>query len=266
MPEYEPLNRSVFWPNEAKFDSALWVPKAGAAKRTSATKVVVPCGSTGNCNVGTAFKEADLAAVMREGDFGTLSSSVGTSPGIQIAARGSAIERTNRCRQDTMPESAFRVLSWAYQSDTNARTGERWDFSPSTADPVAFEHGHHRRRRRSRHHYRRGWHWQPDPVTDSDDDDTDGEFEQSGVPKDTMVLAFKIPDAPFSDSAFSLVHGAVDAVEAVHTTLGLFGVELAGLLGVSVEVLGTLAMAALPFLAIGASGCSGARNWREQKR
>ena len=45
-----------FWPNEAKFDSALWVPKAGTAKRTSATKVVVPCGSTGNCNVGTAFK------------------------------------------------------------------------------------------------------------------------------------------------------------------------------------------------------------------
>jgi len=215
VPEYEPLNRSVFWPNEAKFDSALWVPKASAAKRTSATKVVVPCGSTGNCNVGTAFKEADLAAVMREGDFGTLSTSVGTSPGIQIAARGSAIERTNRCRQDTMPESAFRVLSWAYQSDTNARTGERWDFSPSTADPVAFEHGHHRRRRRSRHHYRRGWHWQPDPVTDSDDDDTDGEFEQSGVPKDTMVLAFKIPDAPFSDSAFSLVHGAVDAVDFV---------------------------------------------------
>ena len=44
----------------------------------------------------------------------------------------------------------------------------------------------------------------------------------------------------------------VDAVEAVHTTLGIFGPELAGLLGVSVELLGTLAMAALPFLAIGA--------------
>ena len=38
----------------------------------------------------------------------------------------------------------------------------------------------------------------------------------------------------------------------MHTTLGIFGPELAGLLGVSVELLGTLAMAALPFLAIGA--------------
>lgn len=64
------------------------------------------------------------------------------------------------------------------------------------------------------------------------------EFEGPGAPaKSGMVLSFMIPDAPYSDALFERLHKAFDIIEAVHATLSIFGVEIAGLLGLSLEVL-----------------------------
>ena len=56
-----------------------------------------------------------------------------------------------------------------------------------------------------------------------------------------MVLSFMIPDAPYSDALFERLHKAFDIFEAVHTTLAIFGVEIAGLLGLGLEVLAPVA-------------------------
>jgi hypothetical protein len=46
-----------------------------------------------------------------------------------------------------------------------------------------------------------------------------------------MLLAFKIPDAPYFDRLFRVVHEAIDFAEALHATAEIFSVELTGLLG-----------------------------------
>jgi peptidoglycan hydrolase-like protein with peptidoglycan-binding domain len=68
-----------------------------------------------------------------------------------------------------------------------------------------------------------------------------------------MILAFKIPEAPYSDEAFKTVHKVFDVIEGVHAVVEIFEVELAGLLGGALAVvLAPLAGAVLPLLAIGA--------------
>jgi hypothetical protein len=59
-----------------------------------------------------------------------------------------------------------------------------------------------------------------------------------------MILSFKIPEAQYSDHAFERLFKAFEVIEAVHDSLLLFGVEVAGLLGFGLEVL-----AGIPLLA-----------------
>jgi hypothetical protein len=58
------------------------------------------------------------------------------------------------------------------------------------------------------------------------------------------TIAFKIPEAPYSDEAFKWIHGSIDLFEAIHTTISIFGpslLELLGAVGLGIEVLGPLA-------------------------
>ena len=66
------------------------------------------------------------------------------------------------------------------------------------------------------------------------------------------LIAFKIPEAPYSDETFRWIHKSIDIFEAVHTTMAIFGVELAGLLGLAFEALGPLAAMVGTFFALGA--------------
>jgi hypothetical protein len=76
------------------------------------------------------------------------------------------------------------------------------------------------------------------------------EHEGPAVPaKSGMVLSFIIPDAPYSDALFGRIHKAFEVVEGVHATLSIFEVEIAGLLGVSLEVLAPVAGFVLSVLA-----------------
>jgi hypothetical protein len=78
-------------------------------------------------------------------------------------------------------------------------------------------------------------------------------FEVPRAPaKQGMVLSFMIPDAPYSDALFERIHKGFDIIEGVHATTAIFGIEIAGLLGVSLEVLGPLAGFAASLMAIGA--------------
>jgi hypothetical protein len=67
-----------------------------------------------------------------------------------------------------------------------------------------------------------------------------------------MILAFRIPDSPYSDRVFSALHKAFDVVDGVHATLEIFGVELTGLLGAALPVLAPVAAIFANFLALGA--------------
>lgn len=73
-------------------------------------------------------------------------------------------------------------------------------------------------------------------------------------------LAFLIPDAPYSDATFKLVHKSLDVLEAVHTTIAIFGpglLELLGVVGLGIEVLGPLAAFAGSLFALGAGYAEG---------
>jgi hypothetical protein len=50
---------------------------------------------------------------------------------------------------------------------------------------------------------------------------------------DTALLAFRIPEAPYSDAAFKRISKSIELFEAVHTAMEIFKVELPGLLGLS---------------------------------
>ena len=78
------------------------------------------------------------------------------------------------------------------------------------------------------------------------------EFEGPGAPgKNDMVLSFMIPDAPYSDELFETLHKAFDIFESVHTSLAIFGVEIAGALGLGLEVLGPIAAFVGSLVALG---------------
>ncbi len=85
-------------------------------------------------------------------------------------------------------------------------------------------------------------------------------FEVPTAPaKSGMVLSFMIPDAPYSDALFERLHKVFDVVEGVHATLAIFGVEIAGLLGLGLEVLAPFAGFVANLMALG-SGYAAARN------
>src|SRR5262249_47304667 len=64
-----------------------------------------------------------------------------------------------------------------------------------------------------------------------------------------MVLSFRVPDAPYSDRLFSVLHKTFEAIDGVQATLEIFGVELTGLAGV---VVAPLAAMLANFMALGA--------------
>jgi hypothetical protein len=89
----------------------------------------------------------------------------------------------------------------------------------------------------------------------------DPQINQAGQ----MVLAFKIPDAPYSDDAFARLHGTFEVIEGVHATLEIFAVEVAGLLGLGLAVGAPLAGLLAEFMALG-SGYAEARAEVAKKR
>lgn len=76
-----------------------------------------------------------------------------------------------------------------------------------------------------------------------------------------------VPEAPYSDKWPERIHHTVDVLHIVHMVAEIYGPELTALLGVSVEVLspilGILAGASAPFLAIGAGYWQGRREESE---
>jgi hypothetical protein len=92
----------------------------------------------------------------------------------------------------------------------------------------------------------RRWTWLQEP---------DGWSDEVKAPKNSELLSFKIPDAPYSDALFTKIERTVDVGHAVLTTIEIFAEPLATLLGLSVPVgvpiVGALLGAAAPFLAIG---------------
>jgi hypothetical protein len=73
-----------------------------------------------------------------------------------------------------------------------------------------------------------------------------------------MLIAFRIPEAPYSDEAFKWLHKSIDVVDAVHVVAVVFEVPLAGLLGVAVEVVAPI-LAGLGSLALGGAAYAEAR-------
>jgi hypothetical protein len=64
------------------------------------------------------------------------------------------------------------------------------------------------------------------------------------TPANPAIIAFKIPEAPYSDETFKLVHKSIDIFEAIHATISIFGpklLELLGAVGLGMEVLAPLA-------------------------
>ena len=86
-----------------------------------------------------------------------------------------------------------------------------------------------------------------------------GEIDESEgeTTKDAMLIAFKIPEAPYSDELFERIHKSIDLFEAVHTTMEIFEVPLAGLLGLSVTALAPLITWVGGFFALGAAYAKG---------
>jgi hypothetical protein len=132
-------------------------------------------------------------------------------------------------------------------------------------------------RRRMRMNGEQDWNRDRNWSRDSDDDrDGDSEptgygdanrergempmahdMEESKSTEDAKLLAFKIPEAPYSDETFKWIHKSIDLFEAVHTTMDIFEVELAGLLGLGIEVIAPLAAAVGSFFALGAGYAEG---------
>jgi len=82
----------------------------------------------------------------------------------------------------------------------------------------------------------------------------DGELLEMEAPhstKDAMIIAFKIPEAPYSDETFKQIHRAIDLFDSVHSTMEIFEEPLADLLGVGVEALAPLAAFVGQFMALG---------------
>jgi hypothetical protein len=72
------------------------------------------------------------------------------------------------------------------------------------------------------------------------------------------LIAFRIPEAPYSDKTFRLIEKSIDILDAIDTAMEIFWPELAGLLGLAFEALVPLAAMVGTFFAIG-SGYAEAR-------
>jgi hypothetical protein len=57
-------------------------------------------------------------------------------------------------------------------------------------------------------------------------------------PNRRMILAFRIPDAPYSDSAFKKLHRFLEVTEGVHAALEIFVTEMAEVLAVPLTIVG----------------------------
>jgi hypothetical protein len=77
--------------------------------------------------------------------------------------------------------------------------------------------------------------------------------ELESRPDGNEILAYRIPEAPYSDRAFEFLHNAFDVTHGVLATLEIFGVELAGLgvVGLGLTVLGPIAAFFGSFMALG---------------
>lgn len=88
---------------------------------------------------------------------------------------------------------------------------------------------------------------------------SEGELE-SEAGSGNARLAFMIPDAPYSDATFKLIHKSLDVLEAVHASIAIFGpglLELLGAVGLGIEVLVPLAGFAGSLFALGAGYAEG---------
>jgi hypothetical protein len=72
------------------------------------------------------------------------------------------------------------------------------------------------------------------------------------------LIAFQIPDAPYSDETFKWIHKSIDIFDAIHTAMEIFEVELPGLLGLGVTAIAPLVAWVGTFFALG-SGYAEAR-------
>jgi hypothetical protein len=69
--------------------------------------------------------------------------------------------------------------------------------------------------------------------------DLESEAESNSAP-----IAIQIPQAPYSDETFNLIHKSIDVFEAAHVSISIFGpglLELLGAAGLGLEVLAPLA-------------------------
>src|SRR5689334_2582486 len=71
---------------------------------------------------------------------------------------------------------------------------------------------------------------------------------------DPAILSFKIPEAPYSDEAMHLLHKVIEVVEAAHTTIGVFGEELLGMIGAGALAAGAELLATLAGALVGIIG------------
>jgi hypothetical protein len=87
-----------------------------------------------------------------------------------------------------------------------------------------------------------------------------GAMHEMEQPRPTRrnLIAFQIPDAPYSDETFKWIHKGIDIFDAIHTAMEIFEAELPGLLGLGVTAIAPLVAWVGTFFALG-SGYAEAR-------
>ncbi len=83
---------------------------------------------------------------------------------------------------------------------------------------------------------------------------TEAEFYEYEMeaPDQSKLLAFRLPEAPYSDTLMHRIHKGIEIFEAVHITTAVFGVELAGMIGLGFTALAPLVTLVGTFFALGA--------------
>jgi Putative peptidoglycan binding domain len=76
------------------------------------------------------------------------------------------------------------------------------------------------------------------------------EMEQPRSTRRNLIV-FQIPEAPYSDETFKRIHKGIDIVDAIHTAMEIFEVELPGLLGLGVTAIAPLIAWVGTFFALG---------------
>jgi hypothetical protein len=79
-------------------------------------------------------------------------------------------------------------------------------------------------------------------------------YEMEAPSAESDLIAFKIPDAPYSDKWFEGLHKAIDAIKGVSLVVDIFGPSLAGLLSIPI---GALAAVVGNLLALGGAVAGG---------